>query len=159
MLPDPDLWAEDQPGLRARTIGSNKDKDNDDDQGGDIPEWMFQKAKKEEIKKCAQKKRDSKKKPTKHKENDNHARQEVKVNGGATKEECVARQVVMRAQVKKSDKVNPLKVKDAMSRVDYSTTANFHQKDLTLKKCFDRVGMPIIRENYIGDFYMKNGLL
>ena len=41
MLPDPDWKAEDQPGVRARTSGGNKDKDNDDDQGGDIPAWMF----------------------------------------------------------------------------------------------------------------------
>ena len=36
MLPDPDWKAEDQPGVRARTSGGNKDKDNDDNQGGDI---------------------------------------------------------------------------------------------------------------------------
>ena len=33
MLPDPDWKAEDQPGVRARTSGGNKDKDNDDNQG------------------------------------------------------------------------------------------------------------------------------
>ena len=37
MLPDPEWKAEDQPGVRARTSGGNKDKDNDDNQGGDIP--------------------------------------------------------------------------------------------------------------------------
>ena len=36
MLPDPDWKAEDQLGVRARTSGGNKDKDNDDNQGGDI---------------------------------------------------------------------------------------------------------------------------
>ena len=36
MLPDPDWKADDQPGVRARTSGGNKDKGNDDDQGGDI---------------------------------------------------------------------------------------------------------------------------
>ena len=41
MLPDPDWKAEDQPGVRARTSGGNKDKDNDDDQGGDIPAWII----------------------------------------------------------------------------------------------------------------------
>ena len=34
MLPDPDWKAEDQPGVRARTSGGNKDKDNDDDRVG-----------------------------------------------------------------------------------------------------------------------------
>ena len=36
MLPDPDWRAEDQPRVQARTSGGNKDKDIDDDQGGDI---------------------------------------------------------------------------------------------------------------------------
>ena len=43
-LPDPDWKAEDQPGVRARTSGGNKDKDNDDNQGGDIPAWMFRRS-------------------------------------------------------------------------------------------------------------------
>ena len=38
---DPEWKAEVQPGVRARTSGGKKDKDNDDDQGGDIPDWMF----------------------------------------------------------------------------------------------------------------------
>ena len=37
MLNDPDWKAEDQPGVRAQTSGGNKDKVNDDDQGGYIP--------------------------------------------------------------------------------------------------------------------------
>ena len=105
MLPHPDWKAEDQPGVRARTSGSNKDKDNDDNQGGDIPAWMF------------------------------------------------------RRSNQKSDKVHPLKVKEAMSSVDKSTIDNLQKKDSTLKKCFDRIGKPIIRENYVGEFYKKNGLL
>ena len=64
-----------------------------------------------------------------------------------------------RAQAKKSDKVHPLKVKEAMSSVDKSTIENLQKKDSTLKKCFDRIGKPIIRENYVGVFYKKNGLL
>ena len=43
MLSDTDWRAEDQPGLRARPSGGHKDKDNDDDQGGHIPTWMFEK--------------------------------------------------------------------------------------------------------------------
>ena len=33
------------------------------------------------------------------------------------------------------------------------------KKDSTLKKWFDRIGKPIIRENYVGELFMKNGLL
>ena len=76
----------------------------------------------------------------------------MKVKEGATEEKCVAGSVVTRAQAKKSDK-------EAMSSVDKSTIENFQKKDSTLKKCFDRIGKLIIRENYVGEFYKKNGLL
>ena len=161
MLPDPDWKAEDQPGVRARTSGGNKDKDNDDNQGGDIPAWMFRRSN-QKTEKSAPKERDSKKKPAQPKENDDRARRNVKVKEGATEEKCVAGPVVTRAQAKKSDKVHPLKVKEAMSSVDKWTIdmiENLQKKDLTLKKCFDRIGKPIIRENYVGEFYKKNGLL
>ena len=65
MLPDPDWKAEDQPGVRARTSRGNKDKDNDDDQGGDIPAWMFKRSN-QKTEKSALKERDSKKKPAQH---------------------------------------------------------------------------------------------
>ena len=64
-----------------------------------------------------------------------------------------------------SDKVHPLKVKEAMSSVDKSTIENLQKKDLienlqkkdsTLKKCSDHIGKLIIRENYVGEFYKKN---
>ena len=158
MLPDPDWKAEDQPGVRARTSGGNKDKDNDDNQGGDIPAWMFRRSN-QKTEKSTPKERDSKKKPAQPKENDDSARRNVKVKEGATEEKCVAGPVVTRAQAKKSDKVHPLKVKEAMSSVDKSTIENLQKKDSTLKKCFDRIGKPIIRENYVGEFYKKNGLL
>ena len=158
MLPDPDWKAEDQPGVRARTSGGNKDKDNDDNQGGDIPAWMFRRSN-QKTEKSAPKERDSKKKPAQPKEIDDRARRNVKVKEGATEEKCVAGPVVTRAQAKKSDKVHPLKVKEAMSSVDKSTIENLQRKDSTLKKCFDRIGKPIIRENYVGEFYKKNGLL
>ena len=106
------------------TSGGNKDKDNDD-QGGDLPAWMFRKSNQE---KSAPKKRDSKKKPARPKENDYHARRNMKVR------ECVTRPVMTRAQ-SKSDKVHPLKVKEAMSSVDKSTIENLWRKDSTLK-CF-----------------------
>ena len=114
MLPDPDWKAEDQPGVRARTSGGNKDEDNDDNQGGDIPAWMFRRSN-QKTEKSAPKERDSKKKPAQPKENDDRARRNVKVREGATEEKCVAGPVVTRAQAKKSDKVHPLKVKEAMS--------------------------------------------
>ena len=45
--------------------------------------------------------------------------------GAPTKEECIAGPVVMRPQANKSDKVHPLKVKEAMSSVDESTEVGF----------------------------------
>ena len=146
MLPDPDWKAEDQPGVRARTSRGNKDKDNDDDQGGDIPAWMFKRFN-QKTEKSAPRKRDSKKKPAQPKENEDCAERNMKVKEGATEEECVARPAVTRAQANKSDKVNPLKVKEAMSSVDKSTIEDLQKKDSTLKKCFDGIGKPIIREN------------
>ena len=159
MLSGPDWKAEDQPGVRARTSGGNKDKDNDDNQGGDIPAYMLRRSN-QKIEKSAPKEIYSKKKPAQPKKNDDHARRNMKVKEGATEEKCVAGPVVTRAQAKKSDKVHPLKrVKEAMSSVDKSTIENLQKKDSTLKKCFDRIGKPIIRENYVGEFYKKNGLL
>ena len=73
MLPDPDWKAEDQPGVRARTSGGNKDKDNDDNQGGDIPAWMFRRSN-QKTEKSAPKERDSKKKPAQPKKNDDRAK-------------------------------------------------------------------------------------
>ena len=81
-----------------------------------------------------------------------------KISKKAPQNESVAGPVLKRAQVKKSDKIHPLKVKEAMSGVDKMTIEDL-QKDSTLKKCFDRVRKPIIRENYVGEFFMKNGLL
>ena len=46
-----------------------------------------------------------------------------------------------------------------MSSVGKSTVENLQRKDSTLKKCFDRIDKPIIRENYVGKFHTKNGLL
>ena len=40
-----------------------------------------------------------------------------------------------------------LKVKETMSDVDKSTIKDLQKKDSTLRKCFDQVGKPIIREN------------
>ena len=90
---------------------------------------MFRKSNQEKTEKSAPKKRDSKKKPARPKENDYHARRNMKVR------ECVTRPVMTRAQ-SKSDKVHPLKVKEAMSSVDKSTIENLWRKDSTLKKCF-----------------------
>ena len=77
----------------------------------------------------------------------------------ATEEACVAGPVVTRTRAKKSDKVHPWKVEEAMSSVDQSTFENVQKKDLTLKQCFNRIGKRIVRENHIGEFNMKNGLL
>ena len=106
----------------SRELG-NKYKDNDDNQGGDIHAWMFRRSN-QKTEKGAPKEIDSKKKPAQPKENDDRARQNVKVKEGATEEKCVAGAVVTRAQAKKSDKVHPLKVKEAMSSVDKSNIEN-----------------------------------
>ena len=145
MLPDTDWRAEDQPGVRARTSGGNdNNKDNNDDQDGDISNWMFEKkTSREETEKSAPKKRDPKKKPAKPKENFNRARWNVKVKGDAPEEACVAIPVVTRAQAKKSDKVQRLKAKEAMSSVDKSTIEDLQTEDATLKKCFNRVEKPV----------------
>ena len=73
-------------GVTARKSGGSKDKDNDDDQGGDIPAWMFNKCNQEKIEKSAPKKRDSKKKSAQPKENDDPARRSLKVKEGTTEE-------------------------------------------------------------------------
>ena len=62
------------------------------------------------------------------------------------KEKCVARPVLTRAQTKRSYKIHPFKVKEAMSSVNKSTIEDLQKKDSTLKKWFDRVEKPIIRE-------------
>ena len=151
ILPDVDWKAEDQRGARARTSGDNNN--DDDNKCCDMPSWMF----KEESNRREIRNRDSKKKPAQIKKNDNHVTQDVKVQEGTMECKCVAGPVLMRAQAKKSYKIHPLKVNEAMSCVDKSTIEDLQKKDSTLKKCFDRVGKLIIRENYVGKFFMKNG--
>ena len=46
-----------------------------------------------------------------------------------------------------------------MSSFKKTTIEDIQKKDSPLKKCFDRVGKPIIRVNYVGEFFMKNGPL
>ena len=101
------------------------------------------------------KNRDSKKKPAQIKKNDNHATEDIKVQEGTTEGKCAAGPVLTRAQAKKSDKIQALKVKEAMSSVDKTTIEGLQKKDPTLKKCFDRVGKPIITENYVVEFFTK----
>ena len=105
------------------------------------------------------KNRYSKKKPAQLKKNDNNVTKDVKVQEGTTEGKCVAGPVLTRAEAKKSDKIHPLKVKKAMSSVNNSTIEDLQKKDSTLKRFFDRVGKPIIREISVGAFFMKNGLL
>ena len=75
--------------------------------------------------------RETKKKQAQPNRNDDHARRNMKVKEGATEEKCVARLVVTRTQAKKSDKVHPLNVKEAMSIVDKTTIENLQKKDST----------------------------
>ena len=60
--------------------------------------------------------RDSKKKPAQIKKNDNRATEDIKVPEGTTQGKCIAGPVLARAQAKKSYKIHPLKVKEAISR-------------------------------------------
>ena len=90
-----------------------------------------------------------KKKPAQLKKNNNHGTQDVKFHEGTTEGKCVAGLVLTRAQAKKGNKIHPLKVKEAMLSVDKSTIEDLQKKETTLKKCFDRVGKPIIREIYV----------
>ena len=92
---------------------------------------------KEESNRGKIKNRDSKKKPAQIRKNDNRATEDIKVQEGTTEGKCVAGPVWTRAQAKKSDKIHPLKVKEAMSSVDKTTIENLQKKDSTLKKCFD----------------------
>ena len=94
------------------------------------------------------KNRDSKKKPAQFKKNDNHANEDFKVLEETTEGKRVAGPGLTRAQAKKRDKKHPLKVKEAMSSVNKTTIEDLQKKGSTLKKCFDRVGKPIIRENW-----------
>ena len=66
-----------------------------------------------------------------------------------------------RGETKKggSNKMPAQLKKNMMSSVDKTTIEYLQKKDSTLKKSFARVGKLIIREYYIGEFFMKNGLL
>ena len=108
MLPDPDWKAEDQREAQARTSRGNNDYN--DNQGGDMPSWMFR----EESNRGKTKNGDSKRKPAQIKKNDNRATEDIKVQEDTTEGKCVAGLLLTRAQAKKkSDKIH-----QAMSSVD-----------------------------------------
>ena len=69
MLPDPAGKAEDQRGARARNGEGNYN--DDDNQGSDMPSWMFKSPTESNRKKT--KNRDLKKKPAQLKKNNNNA--------------------------------------------------------------------------------------
>ena len=73
---------------------------------------------KEESNRGETRNRDSKKKPAQIKKNGNCATQDVKVQESTTEGKCVAGPCLTRAQVKKTEKIYPIKVKEAMSSVD-----------------------------------------
>ena len=94
------------PEFEPRPVGvTTKDKDNDDDQGGNMPIWIFK---------------------------EKFNQEEILCHRGTTGEECVAGPFVRRDQANKSKKVHPLKVKDTMSRVYKSTIKDFQKKNSTL---------------------------
>ena len=123
MLPDPEWKAEDQRGAPARTSAGSNDDNN---QGDDMPSWIF----KEETNRGETKNKVSKKK---FKKNGNRATQDVKVQQGTTDGKCDAGPVLTRAQTNKSDKIHPIKLKKPMSSVDKSTIEDHQKKDSTLK--------------------------
>ena len=127
MLPDPDWKAENQREAHSRTSGGNNDDDNQD---GDMPSWMFI----EESNRAATNTRDSKKKPAQIKKNGNHATQDIRFQGGNTEGKCVAGPCLTRAQVKKTDKSHQFKVKMAMSSVDKSTIEDLQINDSTQRQ-------------------------
>ena len=79
-------------------LDSSEGNNNEDkNQGGDMPSWMF----KEESNRGKTKNRDSKKKPSQIKKNDNHATEDIKVQDGTTDGKYVAGPVLTMAQAKK----------------------------------------------------------
>ena len=93
---------------------------------------MFKESNREETKNRA-----SRMKPAELKKNDICTTQYVKVQEGTTEGKCAAGPVLTRAQAKKSDKIYPLKVKEAMSSVDKSTIEDLQKKDSAMNKYFD----------------------
>ena len=98
------------------------------------------------------KNRDLNKKPAQIKKNDDCATEDVKVQEGTTEGKCVAGAVLTKGQTKKSDKIHPIKVKEAMSSVDKTMIEKLQKNDSEEGKLF-------IRENYVREFFTKNGLL
>ena len=103
-----------------------------------MPSWMFKESNRGKTKKG-----DSKKKPA-------QLRMITMLHKMSKTKRALRKESVL------LDKIHPLKVKETMSSVDRSTTEDLQKEDSTSKKCCDRVGKPIIRENYIGNFFMKN---
>ena len=146
----PRLESEDQRGAQARTAAGNKY--DDDNQGGVMPSWMV----KEESNREENKNRDLKKKPAQLKKKYIMLHKMSKSKRAPWKESVLLDQFWR--GLSKNDKIHPLKVKEAMSTVDKSTKEDLQKRDCTLKKCSGGVGKPIFRENYVGEFYMKNVL-
>ena len=78
MLPDPDWKAEDQREVRARFGGGNTN--DDDNQGGDMPIWMF----KEESNRGKLRTETQRRSQPRSKRMNNHAAKDIKVQEGTT---------------------------------------------------------------------------
>ena len=78
MLPDPDWKAEDQREVRARFSGGNTN--DDDNQGGDMPIWMF----KEESNRGKLRTETQRRSQPRSKRMNNHAAKDIKVQEGTT---------------------------------------------------------------------------
>ena len=99
------------PDWKAGTSGANNN--DNDNQGGDMPSWMF----KDESNREETKNIDSKKKPAQLKKNDNHAIQDVKVQEGTTEGKCVAGPVL---PFRRRRVIHPLKMLKRLCQVSPS---------------------------------------
>ena len=76
-------------------------------------------------------------KPAQIKKNDNRATEGINVQEDTTEGKCVAGPVLTGVQAK-SDKIHPLKVKEAMSSIDKTTIEDLQKKDFTLKNALTK---------------------
>ena len=106
MLPDPDWKAENQQGVRTRISGGNKDKDNDDDQGGDIPAWMFKKLSltRRGLRRVLQRRKTLRRNQPSPRKIMTMLDGMLRVKEGATEEECVAGLAVQGLRLRRATK-------------------------------------------------------
>ena len=148
MLLHPEWKAEDQPRVQDRTSCGNNNAYN---KNGNIPGWMFrEKSNQKEPRKLFRRRKTLRK-------NQPSPRKMISVLDWMSKRPYLKRSVSLdqmaSPRAKKCDKIHPMKVKESMSSVDKSAKKDLHKKDST----FDYVGKLMVRENYVGKFFVNNG--